>query len=281
MSKEINQTTCPECELVSAYFDGEIDPASAEFAHIKACPECKKRLQSYQNISDILKEELLSATPKNLSVTILAEVKRRNKARNQHNFRFHFSLKFAAMFILIGLVLIMLLPKKTAETDVKNKIRPLPEFLNLNVQKDNYMTTMKLPNNSGTADNNGTIDWDHFLPASTQPRNEIYFIDENAKEKPAIISPVVKQIWIVKDLNAGMKEFAKLAEKDHIKFTKNRNGNSEINLKISKLQLVELVRKCHKTGFKLLSPTQPQPEQNIFTGNKNDIVSYHATLTQK
>jgi anti sigma-E protein RseA len=279
MSEEINKIKCPDVEFVSAYFDGELDSASTEFSHIKECPECQKRLQSYQNIADILKKELSSAVPKDLSNRVISGIKRRNHLNRQSNFSFPVFLKIAAMFIIIGLALILILPEEQSVTKLNEKTDVTPEFLDLKEKPNTHMTTMDFPGRNQVANNNGAIDWKHFFPASTSRNKKINFVEENAKEKPAIISPVVKQVWVVKDLNAGMKKFAKFAKNNHLKLTKDRHKNIKVSLSISKIHLIELVRKCHQAGFKLLSPAQPQPEQNTFTGNKNDMVEYHATFT--
>lgn len=281
MKKESKLKTCPDIEFVSAYFDNELDSGSAEFAHIKNCPECQKQIQTYQKLADTLKAELSSAVPKDIAKKILNGIEQRKLLEKQPSFNYMAMMKIAAMFIIIGLVWILALPENTPENNTDKTVDPIPEFLNLQADGNNNLSTLEFPDHKQIAGKNGTIDWDHFFPTSTNQNNEINFVDESKEDQPAEIPPVVIQVWVVKDLNNSLKKFAEFTKNDNLQINKDRNENKEVNLKISKLDLVELVRKCHKAGFKLLSPTQPQPEQNIFTGNKNDIVDYQATFTVK
>lgn len=276
MSKQEQKSKCPDVEFVSAYFDGELGPGSPEFRHIKECPVCRKKLESYQQIADTLKAELSAEVPNRLPERIITRIRKNNSLEQKSYWRFPFILKIAAMLILTATVLLLLLPGE--ENNIRD-ISPIPEFLNLPEDPGSHLTTLDLPGHKRIADNTGAIDLDHFSPASTNNNNEINFVTDDTGEKPAIISPEVKQVWVVKNLESGTKEFVKFAKKDDLRFTKDSNGDFSAKIKISKIQLVELVRKCQQAGFKLLSPTQPQPEQNIFNGNKDDIVDYQAIFT--
>ena len=280
MSTNTKKLKCPDTECVSAYFDGELSAESAEFAHIKECQECQKCLKSYQVLADKLKEEFAVATPGNLSDRIIAGVKKRSHINSGKNIiNFSMLLRVAALFVISAFALFLMLPGNTPENNRPTETTPTPEFLNIDIPQRS-MTTMKFPSRDRIAADNGSIDLKDFFPASTSARRKINFVDDDATEKPAFIPKNVKQVWVVKDLDSGIRQFAKFAENNNIKKTTKKNkGNIEVNLKLTKLQLVELVRQCHNAGFKLLSPSQPQPEQTTFAGNKDDIVNYQALFT--
>lgn len=282
MTVEENKTNCPEVEFVSAFFDGELDPATAEYKHIKDCPECKKHLDSYQELADSIKGEFDIVVPNGLAERIIAGVKRRNQLEAQpETMPFPLLIKMAAMFILIFGVLYVVIPKAPPKPSKVEDLEPKPQFLNDAVPMGN-LTTMDVPSRDRIANNTGSIDLEHFFPSSTRTDHKINFVANDGKEKPAWIPTSVKQVWVVKDVSTGLNKMAKLAnEKNILSMGKNSQGDGELNLKLSKVQLVNLVRQCHKAGFKLLSPTQPQPEQNTFAGNQNDEVTYKAVLTQK
>lgn len=279
MIKQEQKSKCPDVEFVSAYFDGELDPGYPEFAHIKNCSSCRKQLESYQQIADTLKAELAAEVPKRLSERIITRIRKNNFIEQQSYWSWPAIMKIAAMLLLTATVLFLIIPD-TAQNNVRN-VGPIPEFLNLPENPGSHLTTLDLPNHNRIDNNTGTIDLDHFFPASTNNNNEISFVTEDAGEKPAIISSEVKQVWVVKNLDSGTREFAKFAKNNDLKFTKDSNGDFSTKIKITKIQLVELVRKCQQAGFKLLSPTQPQPEQNLYAGNKDDTVDYQAILTVK
>ncbi|MBN1865637.1 MAG: hypothetical protein JW808_12135, partial [Victivallales bacterium] len=118
-------------------------------------------------------------------------------------------------------------------------------------------------------------------PASTAPAGMPKFVDDSSDEKPAAINDEVRHIWIAPELkNAPFIIRAAIDKKNIIRLQENDLGDIEAELHISKKQLVTLVRKCHSAGFSLLSPTQPQPEQSLFSGNGDDKVKYLAVFTK-
>lgn len=284
MRKETEKkTNCPDIEFVSAYFDGELDAASAEYKHIKDCPECREHLDSYQKLADSIKGEFDAAVPNDLAERIISGVKRRNYLEAQPTtLNFPVLMKVAAMFILIACILYLVIPKAPPRPpEVGEDLGAPPEFLNEDIPSGK-LTIMQVPSRERIANTNGSIDLEHFFPASTKASREINFVSDDTEEKPAWIPAAVKQVWVVKEVSSGLKEMEKLANKKEILSTgKNSQGDAELNLKITKLELVNLIRKLHKAGFKLVSPTQPQPEQNTFAGNKDEVVSYKAILTEK
>lgn len=271
---------CPDTEYVSAYFDGELSSESAEFAHIKECPKCQKLIESYQLLADELKKELSVSVPENFADTIIAKVKTRNQQKPERDiFNFPIMLRVAALFVVIGFSLFLVSPQNSVKSEKLTKITPAPKFLNLDIPQ-HRMTTMKFPSTNRIHEEN-SIDLKDFYPTSTGSGHKISFVSDDSVEKPVIIPKNVKQVWVVKDLDSAISKFKKFAKNKNISNTKKeKKGNIEINLTLTKQQLVELVRRCHNAGFKLLSPTPPQPEQNIFAGNKDDIVNYQAILTQ-
>ena len=49
----------------------------------------------------------------------------------------------------------------------------------------------------------------------------------------------------------------------------------------TKMQSVRFVRNCKALGCSLLSPVQPQPEQNRFAGHADSVIRYSATFIRR
>ena len=50
---------CPDLEILSEYFDGELEESQRQIVkkHVDSCPHCQKRLEEYKLISEALIEE--------------------------------------------------------------------------------------------------------------------------------------------------------------------------------------------------------------------------------
>jgi hypothetical protein len=86
----------------------------------------------------------------------------------------------------------------------------------------------------------------------------------------------------VPDAKQAEKAFLRLARGLGIAVFKDSDpyGNALLSCRTTKRNLVELTRRFHDEGFKLLSPSQPQPESTVFPGKASDSVSYQAVLAQ-
>jgi hypothetical protein len=91
----------------------------------------------------------------------------------------------------------------------------------------------------------------------------------------------VRQTWSVTNLAIAKKIFlASIPVNEKTNASENRNGDLILKVALTKKELAKLVRECSADGFKLLSPTQPQPEQNVFAGDSDTKVFYTAVLVQ-
>jgi phosphopantothenoylcysteine synthetase/decarboxylase len=99
--------------------------------------------------------------------------------------------------------------------------------------------------------------------------------------QPGVITENVRQTWSVANLAIAKKIFLESLPAN-VKTNVLRDSDGDLTLKVvlTKKALAELVRKCSAGGFKLLSPSQPQPEQNVFAGDSGAKVHYSAILVQ-
>ena len=69
---------CPSNEMISAYYDGELDAAASDHVmnHLDSCPECRGYLESYANLTKELNIQMPHATG-----TLMAQSKRHVTAR--------------------------------------------------------------------------------------------------------------------------------------------------------------------------------------------------------
>lgn len=58
-------STCPDADLYSAYIDGEVPSPWKEKleAHIMHCPKCTERIKRYQNLQDLIKQDIKVTNP--------------------------------------------------------------------------------------------------------------------------------------------------------------------------------------------------------------------------
>ena len=72
-------------------------------------------------------------------------------------------------------------------------------------------------------------------------------------------------------------ELQNLSYDEHrdIRFVR-ENDKYSLSFRATRMQTVKFVRACRLLGYSLLSPVQPQPEQNRFSGEADSMISYDA-----
>ena len=70
---------CPDNQLISAYFDDELDSKWSEQveSHISSCRECSRKLEAYRQLSAVLESGVISEEQE-LKVRVLGEIQRRH-----------------------------------------------------------------------------------------------------------------------------------------------------------------------------------------------------------
>lgn len=251
---------CPAPEIVSAYCDGELSPDSAEAKHIESCPVCQNLLKSYKAIGEGLKNGVSAKVPVDIVSNIKAGVHKKLKAEAIKKTPMSFpviAFRAAAAFIICGILTLYTLESiKTLDkggTAVSGESEHDTNFFTANVQPS------------------GEIPLESFSPVSFR---------EGDQAKDIVIPDKVHQVWTVGNPDAAADKFIAYAKKlgvpaEKCMETKKKNAAS-VELNLTKKQLVDLVRKCHLTGFRLVSPDAPQPEQNSFAGKADSKVNYKA-----
>ncbi len=281
MNTNNNNNKCPGFEELSAYFDGELDSSSPYYAHIADCDKCRIELDAYKKVNVLLKKEFLDYVPDNFSAKMIDSIKRRREKKSRTDaIHFGFFMKIAALFIISGVIVFALVPHR--DSTVRNKVITVKSdpliFLDQPIQTQSHTNTSLLPFRQCAAGGSDSIDIRKMINVSTgiSGDNNIY-IAPKKRDPVAIIHTNVKQVWSVNSLKHVETEIAQLAE--GAKFSKS-NSSITMTLELSKKNLANFVRSCKNTGFRLLSPSQPQPEQTLFGGNQNDRVLYTATFVK-
>jgi hypothetical protein len=255
------QEKCPAPEIVSAYCDGELSRDSAEAKHIESCPVCGNLLKSYKAIGNGLKSGVSAKVPVDIVSSIKAGVHKKLQAeKTSKKAPIPFpvvAFRAAAAFIICGILTVY-----TLET-VKTIDEGNPALAGNSEHDTNFFTA--------DAHSGGEIPLESFSPVSFR---------EAGKAQNVVIPDKVHQVWTVKNPDAALNKFLGFAQKLGVSIeksaeTKKKNAAS-VDISLSKKQLVELVRKCHSNGFKLVSPDAPQPEQNHFAGKPDSKVNYKA-----
>lgn len=268
--KENNGTTtakCPGPEAVSAFLDGELPPGSKEAEHIMSCPECSKLLESYKLADSALKDALASAVPENIAGRIKRRVhakiyaEEQKKAKSSSIFFPSFAFRLAAGLVFCAAVILY-------------TVQPGPS--RKGHEKHNRLTIAE--QDSGAP---GAVSLNDLAPVSfkenQKPSHPLAGPDEGA-----VIPAHLTQVWLVNDAAKAESTLKDIARKNGIdKATYSMSDEKDtlkVKLELTKLQLVKFVKNCGAAGFKLLSPSAPQPEQNVFSGSPSDKINYEASF---
>ena len=109
---------------------------------------------------------------------------------------------------------------------------------------------------------------------------------KNLTQLPVAIPDKVDQVWSVPARSAFREEnVQKLVRAlgipdGNVEFQKNGNQFS-VSFRGTKMQSVRFVRSCKAIGCSLLSPVQPQPEQDRFAGHADSMIRYSATFIRR
>ena len=275
---------CPSFEDVSAFLDHELDPASPAYAHITACPECQRRLDAYRKINRYLNTAVQVTPPEGLNDRIKAALVRENKLIRFPNL--NRGLRLAAAFtVCCGVVFYVLMdntrpPAEPIGNDREPAVQsPDRKMVPEVARNDDDAAVASTPARDSEFISAGSLVGASYGNSDTPVFTDaMAAIDRN--RKAVDIAAQVQQVWSVKDadkteaLLSGLMKKMQIPEKN-VRITVNGN-NVRLIAGLTKLELIHLVRACRACGLELLSPTAPQPEQNVFVGNANNPVVYYA-----
>lgn len=283
-SPDKTESSCPSFEILSEYFDGECRD-EAVITHIAGCEHCSRTLEELAFIEKAVNRALEKNTPADLPEKILAGIRSRLKEENEKKrFRLHFPASFyvraAALVAVLGMVgyviwddysyraeqersISKIQLKRSAEVPAglsapETGVRPLHKFGSIDVRELDSASFSNVP---------------AYDPKATRPAGLV--------GGRAVIPDHVKQVWTVsakdaefqKDLLALVQALG--IDRKSVRYIR-ENDQFSLSFNATRMQSVKFVRACRLLGYSLLSPVQPQPEQNRFAGEADSMISYHA-----
>jgi hypothetical protein len=278
MDKKLN-IECPDFEDISAYFDNELDVTSPEYIHIKTCELCQQELEACSKIDFSIKREFREGVPDGFAEGLIASIKAEEmRDASPAPLGFRKILRVAALFFICGVAAYFIISGTDTVVPATSSVDLSPEPLVFLNKKEVLRAPYHFqPLRKAAAGTENSIDMKKFMNVSSGTSGGEYLSGLTCSNKhTAFIKPVVKQIWSVDNLHRVKDKILEFAVASNIRA--DRKGNLVAQFNLTKKELAEFVRYCKKSGFRLLSPSQPQPEETTFLGNKNDKVSYTATF---
>ena len=97
---------------------------------------------------------------------------------------------------------------------------------------------------------------------------------------PTAIADTVQHVWVVPDSQKGIQEVQALLEELGVRgdITQETENSCDLTVQLNKMQLVQLVRSLAEGTGELVSNAAPQPEQKLFAGVGETMVTYHIKL---
>lgn len=275
---------CPDPETLSAVYDGECTEQEI-LAHVRQCPLCCRHLEELEELTRILRNALNRETPPDIAERILAGVQAKN--RDFHR-RFNFYsrpmvfARVAALAAILGVVGVLIW-NEMAESE---EPVALPHRVAAAAS-----TASELSEPAGVPGYRklGAIDVSELADASfsNMPASAPHSVPgKDSTQLPVAIPDNVDQVWSVPARSAFRAEnLQKLIRSlgipdGDVEFETNGKRFS-VRFHGTKMQSVRFVRNCKALGCSLLSPVQPQPEQNRFAGHADSVIRYSATFIRR
>lgn len=270
---------CPDIESVSAYFDGELDASSPEARHIATCQECAKELKVFADLAARLKASMAAAVPADLNFRIARAIRdERETSSKYRGIPFsRLALRMAALFALTcGATMFYLHSGKPAAPAAAVAVHKAPS---------EELMTARFAVAPEADDLSGGISFNNVIPVSSDGSRMDYVIP-GRQGRIATIGDDVRQVWVVKDLAKSAASLSGAMRRlgvgaDDISVDPEpglSHSRILVAATMSKRQLAALVRECDRDGFSLMSESQPQPEQGLFSNQESEKVNYVADL---
>ena len=286
---ETKVTNCPDSEVLGAWFDGELPKNSPEAKHIRECPLCTRQLQLFELFEKTLKRRFTSVEDNELILRITAGVHKKleegEKSIKSHHFM-SMAFRIAASVVICASAAVFFLQDNPVADD-SGQLTPATSLASKSSGDFPYYTDSQSKLGSLTSSNAiplhklVSVDYGNTSSPVFEAAKQMGKLAKS-KDKPVAIAPEVKQVWIVKDPAATRKLINEVLNKEEVPQVYRRmamTGKSlEMSTKLTKMQLIKLVRSCTSAGYDLVSPEAPQPEQNVFKGKADDPVLYNAVF---
>lgn len=299
----VQQQKCPDIAVLSAFYDGETDLDSMLSRHLETCCHCRNQLRQMGEIDRMLKQRVATGMRYYNAERIKAQVHHQLTA--QRKLRIwkwtNRALPLAASFMLGMAVwqVFQLSPSTNTanpQVDSVTTDQTAAETAALEQLALDWPYYVNMPGNNALTDSalyGPALPYAEMLPINTQPGSPVSTTTasmapelENswalsqAARNPVAIADQVQQVWVINNVES-MESFLKTelekvnVKPENVSIRRTDKGIS-LELNLTKRELVLLVRNCHAAGAELLTPVQPQPEQESFRGNASDKVAYQA-----
>lgn len=133
---------CPDNQLISAYFDDELDSKWSEQveSHISSCRECSRKLEAYRQLSAVLESGVISEEQE-LKARVLGEIQRRHAVYSSDVFwRRHLNVSVPVLMAAAALIVIFFagllfgfIPTMGGGVQVVEEIKPDNPEINIQV----------------------------------------------------------------------------------------------------------------------------------------------------
>lgn len=275
---------CPSPETLSAVFDRECSE-EAILRHVRECDACRTHLKELEQLDRALKLALEQETPADISARILAGIRARQEAR-ERKFNVYSRLlmpaRIAALFAVLGVVGYMIW-NDMADSD--SGVPVLPPRV---AQSAGTGAELGVPDPVNPAFRKlGSIDAADLAAASfSNTPSAVYPSEGNLAEKYVPIPDEVSQVWSVPARSADFRQdlmslIRSLGIPSKAVSFKDEKEQFAVRFHGTKMQTVRFVKTCKALGYSLLSPVQPQPEQNRFSGSADSVILYEADFVRR
>ena len=277
-TNEWNRSGCPSPETLSAFYDGEVVQEDLR-AHIASCEKCSAAIREFEAIDKALAASLDSNTPPDIEQRILIRV--HDVLKEDSNKGFHlrsgFYFRVAALFAVLGIAGVIIWRDYSAK-----------KSLEIIAAKPRVMESASVP--AELSPRRGSIDirdLDTVNFSNTQDSSNFRVLPAGRDLEVQEIPDEVKQTWVIPDHAKDLRQMLSVIlhaagiQPDRVTLSRKGNGGYTLEFPATKIQSVRFVKLCKRSGFSLLTPGQPQPEQNKFAGNADDPITYTADLFPK
>lgn len=284
--------TCPGHEHLSSYFDNELDRATPEYMHISSCSDCLSKIDDFAKIGQIVNKNISMQCSPGLSEDILKSVRKKISEEADTAMPFYLIqfMKIAAVIVVVVGVFAYIhsLNGNKAIPAGSAGLKTAPAFSTISPppsvtqnSKETVSRKIFMPENEIQFSNMSNVS----TGQGTEFRNQLP--EPGAKKaEPTSIPEYVNHVWTVKNLKDATIEVNDCVKKlgipeGGISISKDDDNMLQYSMNLTKKQISGFVKLFASAGNDLLSPTAPQPEQNLFYGNATDPVGYEVRLVQK
>ncbi len=282
MKKTVYNDQCPTPEVVGDLFDGTLDFKSEDYRHIKHCNKCQKILAAYAELDQYIKKNAQINNVEPLVQSIRKNVWQIIEEKPAKLNLFDLMLRTAAGLVIAGGVTYLIVSQYFMSAKIEKSVSINSQLTSsgnqIKAQTFPYYTGSEYQQLPGS--NSDGIPVRSLIGANYGNKFSPVFISEKDApgSAPASIGTNVKQVWMTNDIKSSSNKLHLALERvgiaDKNIFLVNKNGLMQLQMVMTKSQLVNFVKNCEQSGFELMSPQAPQPEQNEFLGNANDPVYY-------